>query len=60
MKFQVKIDFMSTLFKKYVEHIVDYMIKNCKFTVPISYFSMTTVLCKMMWSQILSGLDKLK
>ncbi len=38
---------LMKLFDRYVEKTVTYMKKNCKFIIPVSYFSMTASLCRM-------------
>ena len=43
---------MDGLFKKYVNHTVSYMKKECKFVVPCSFFAMTMSLCKLLQSCI--------
>ncbi|MCP4294108.1 MAG: AAA family ATPase [Proteobacteria bacterium] len=51
MKFKnelkVNVEFISKLFDKYIEKIVNYMKKSSKFVVPVSFFSMTEVMCKL-------------
>ena len=40
------------LIEKYVEKIVSYLLKKCKFTTQVSFFGMTVALCKLLQSQI--------
>ena len=58
-EYNTDVEFLTMLFEKYVEKIVDFLLKNCKFVVPISFFSMTTVLCKMLGALIKENFDKI-
>jgi dynein heavy chain len=51
-KYKINTESLAKLFDKYTEKVVSFLFKNCKFVVPISFFSMTTVLCKMLESVI--------
>ena len=57
--FKVDCEFIKKLFTKYVERIVSYMKKSSKFVVPISFFSMTQILCKLFEAQLTENLDNL-
>lgn len=39
---------VKELFKKYVRSTVNYIIRECKFIVPVSFFSMVYALCKLL------------
>jgi dynein heavy chain len=50
--FRVASDVLTKLFEKYVEKVVAFLHKQCKFVLPVSYFSMTTVLCRMLETMV--------
>jgi dynein heavy chain len=39
---------VKELFAKYVKKTVDYVFRECKFVIPVSFFSMTMTLCKLL------------
>lgn len=47
LKLNIKQEFILNLIKKYVEPTVTYMYKYCKLIIPVSFFSMTQVLCRL-------------
>ena len=50
---------LQKLFERYIEPIVEFMKKNCKFTVPVSYFAMTTFLCQLLESMFIAQKEHL-
>ena len=50
---------IKELADKYLEKIVGYLYKKCKFVTPVSFFGMTVAFCKLMSSQIKFNLKNL-
>ena len=55
----IQIEFIKKLFDKYIEKIVDYLKKSCKFVVPVSFFSMTSKMCILFEAMIKENKEQL-
>lgn len=58
-KYKINPDVLTKIFEKYLEKGISFLHKSCKFVIPVSYFSITVSLCKMLESLIKKDMAQL-